>query len=130
MKKEFIKNNLNAFISRLNKSVCWLMIFSLLLITINTFQTEQNFLIPDSEKSVLFTTPNLVLSELNFNERNTRLKNVENLSYSLVNISSYLIKIDDYYNQSKIRNIFNSLSLLLTSAPNNHSLRSPPIICI
>ena len=109
-----------------HKLICWIMLFSFILIIANISFSEKYYSLSDSNRTVLITSLNQVLSEINFNERNSRVKNFEKTSYSLNNISLNLFQIDHYFDQSDIRNLLNSLSLLLTSSPNNHSFRGPP----
>ncbi|MDP2362544.1 MAG: hypothetical protein Q8M94_02110, partial [Ignavibacteria bacterium] len=88
--------------------------------------SEKYYSFSESNKTIFITALNQISSDININERNSRVKNSENSGYSLDKISLNLLKTDYYFNQSEIKNHFNSLSLLLTSSPNNHSFRGPP----
>ena len=126
MIKEFRKNIFDDSSSNWHKSICWIMFFSFLSILISIPISDEYPVLSESNKTVSITALNQVSSEININERNIRIKHFENSSYTLDHFSLNILKINDYYNQSDIRNFLNSLSLLLSSSPNNHSFRGPP----
>jgi hypothetical protein len=128
MIKELRKNIFNDSNSVGHKAICSIMLIAFLSISVSIPKPEEYSTLSESNKTVFITALNQISSETNINERNIRIKNFENFGNSLDDFSLNLLKIDDYYNQSDIRNFFNSLSLLLTSSPNNHSFRGPPSI--
>lgn len=111
-----------------HKSICWILLFSFLLISISILIPERYHRFSENNETIFITVLNQISSEININERSSRVKNFENSGYSLDRISLNLFKTDYYFNQSEIINHLNSLNLLLTSSPNNHSFRGPPII--
>jgi len=127
----FIKPNILFVYNRTLFNVfSWMTIYSVLLFSFSSIQQEKVFPEFKNNKDVFITYSFQNSVEQNINERNLRQKNSENIHFS-IDPSLTLVTSQIRHSVSyQIVRFVRSFGSILVSSPNNHSLRSPPIIYI